>query len=389
MNIGIVTTWSERGAAHVSRLYAIALKHFGHSVHIYSRGGEEFDPNFFLDIDTITRDNSTNLFTPDYINKRKFTSWASKNKIDAIIFNEQRWLCPVVWARRLGIVAICYADYYRLDTVDDFAIYDLIICNTLRHYSVFKKFNNAVYMKWGCRPGDYKIATGSSNSVRMFHSAGVSPQRKGTFNLLKAFLSIGSQYENLSLTIHLQKHDQKYLVNRLTDIEVVKFNKLIDKNLYILKDVKYDENVYQEYDMYVYPSLLDGLGLSPYEASAAGLQLIATNEPPMNELNLPFSTFISVDRRISREDGYYWPLSISEPSDIESAIFKALEIYKYENRIDIHNYFKENYDIIKNFEVVNLQLNSIKNISIDFENSVYKKYSERTSLIRKILRLMF
>lgn len=41
MNIAIVTTWFERGAAYVSRQYRQALMR-SHQVFIYARGGEAY-----------------------------------------------------------------------------------------------------------------------------------------------------------------------------------------------------------------------------------------------------------------------------------------------------------------------------------------------------------
>ena len=41
MNIGIVTTWFERGAAYVSKAYADILDR-RHNVFIYARGGEKY-----------------------------------------------------------------------------------------------------------------------------------------------------------------------------------------------------------------------------------------------------------------------------------------------------------------------------------------------------------
>lgn len=41
MNIGIVRTWFERGAAYVSRQYMEVLAE-RHNIFIYARGGESF-----------------------------------------------------------------------------------------------------------------------------------------------------------------------------------------------------------------------------------------------------------------------------------------------------------------------------------------------------------
>ncbi len=40
INIGIVTTWFERGASYVSQIYMKAFQKEGHKVIIYARGGE-------------------------------------------------------------------------------------------------------------------------------------------------------------------------------------------------------------------------------------------------------------------------------------------------------------------------------------------------------------
>ena len=46
MNVGIVTTWFERGAAYVSRQYLEALRSdSNNSVYIYARGGESYARN--------------------------------------------------------------------------------------------------------------------------------------------------------------------------------------------------------------------------------------------------------------------------------------------------------------------------------------------------------
>lgn len=40
MNIGIVTTWFERGAAYVSRVYLEMLQKEDHNVFVFARGGK-------------------------------------------------------------------------------------------------------------------------------------------------------------------------------------------------------------------------------------------------------------------------------------------------------------------------------------------------------------
>jgi glycosyltransferase involved in cell wall biosynthesis len=60
-------------------------------------------------------------------------------------------------------------------------------------------------------------------------------------------------------------------------------------------------------DVYVYPSRLDGIGLSVPEALACGLPVITCDQPPMNEfVNSSNGRLVPVRRLYPRRDGYYW-----------------------------------------------------------------------------------
>jgi 1,2-diacylglycerol 3-alpha-glucosyltransferase len=100
MNIGIVTTWFERGAAYVSRAYYETLSKQC-NVFIYARGGESFgtgDPNWDIPNIKWTTLNSVK------IDKNDFIKWIDHNQIKLILFNEQEhWWPPVIWANEVGV----------------------------------------------------------------------------------------------------------------------------------------------------------------------------------------------------------------------------------------------------------------------------------------------
>ena len=61
-------------------------------------------------------------------------------------------------------------------------------------------------------------------------------------------------------------------------------------------------------DVYVYPSRLDGIGLTQAEALACGLPLIVSDNGPMNEfVDDSNGRVVKIDRLYARNDGYYWP----------------------------------------------------------------------------------
>src|SRR5699024_10645179 len=85
------------------------------------------------------------------INFRHFQSWVKSNNIDIIFFNEQNQI-EVVYKLKTTFPNIkigSYIDYYKENTVKEFYLYDFLICNTKRHYFVFKDHPQCYYVPWG------------------------------------------------------------------------------------------------------------------------------------------------------------------------------------------------------------------------------------------------
>src|SRR5690606_37396238 len=82
------------------------------------------------------------------------------------------------------------------------------ICNTKRHYSVFKNHPQAYYIPWGVNIELFKPKHDLSRpgivrkEIIFFHSVGMS-LRKGTSNLIQTFIS-GELYKKAKLVIHSQ-----------------------------------------------------------------------------------------------------------------------------------------------------------------------------------------
>jgi glycosyltransferase involved in cell wall biosynthesis len=320
MNIGIVTTWFERGASQVSRQYRDILKS-EHNVFIYARGGENYAKN---DSNWNTSDvtwGKKTIFqtngTP--IHKSDFKRWITKNNIEIILFNEQQWWLPIIWAKDWGVTVGSYIDYYTKDTVPFFEVFDFLICNTKRHFSAFNWHKNSHFVMWGTDTSLYKPIKNSNQKLVFFNSAGHNPDRKGVGDLIDAFHSLNP--EGAKLLIHSQVDLFKYYASKKNKIQ-----KLIqDKKLDIITKTVGAPGLYHLGDVYCYISKLDGIGLTVPEAISCGLPVIAPNHPPMNEfvkdgIN---GKLVDVDGTYFREDGYYWPqIKVNNNS-----LKKALQFY--------------------------------------------------------------
>lgn len=316
MNIGLVSTWFERGAAYVTKMYKEALDE-KNNVLIYARGGEHFardDKNWNQDYVTW----GLNLRGTS-INERHFKKWITKNKLDVIFFNEQRDFSIVAKMKKEfpHIKFGSYIDYYTEPMIKLYEIYDFIICNTKRHYEAFKQNKQEkYYVRWGTNIQTYNDENKKQNEqVTFFHSMGMS-NRKGTDLLINAFIN-GKLYEQSKLIIHTQKS-----IDKTFNIET---ENLRDYNIEIINKTVTAPGLYHLGDVYVYPTKLDGLGLTLYEALAAGMPVITTDFPPMNEVidNDLIGKRVKVKQLHSRSDGYYWPLSICD----ENSLIESMKFY--------------------------------------------------------------
>lgn len=323
MNIGFVSTWFERGAAYVTRQYAELLKSAGHQVYIYARGEKFAIGNPEWDLPNVTWGKKLYDTSLDF---GDFSKWIKKNNIQCIFFNEQREMISVIKLKmnypkiKIGT----YIDYYTQNTVEDFKYYDFIICNTKRHYSVFSKFSQSYYIPWGTDIELFSYSNNMTDRVRFFHSAGMS-NRKGTDVLVDAFIS-GDLYKNAELVIHTQMPIEKLIQYPVDDL-----NKY---NIKVVQKTVTAPGLYYMGDVYVYPTTLDGLGLTMYEALSSGMPVITTNCAPMNEVvTNDVGRLVDVEEYKCRWDAYYWPLAFVNRKSL----------------IDAMQYYIENKEHLKEF----------------------------------------
>lgn len=356
MKIGIVSTWFERGAAYVSKQFYNTLISSGSDVVIYARGGEEYakgDPKW--DFPGVYWQEATSFVT-SYVQKKEFERWLDSEGIELLIFNEQHFWQPILWAKAKGIKTVAYIDYYTQETVELYNIYDAVICNTQRHLSVFKDHNNPIFLPWGTDVGLYKPnQCQSEGKLTFFHSCGMSPHRKGTDFLIRAAVLLKE------LPYKLIIHSQANLVEHLPMLHQ-EIDELV--SLGILETIEKTvtaPGLYTKGDVYVYPSRLEGIGLTVAEALAAGLPCVVPDNAPMNEFLSPFCLVTKIDKFIARSDGYYWPECHSE---IESLAIN-MKSYITKSREEINIIKKQ----VREHAISTLNWNdNSKNLNANLEN---------------------
>jgi len=311
-NIGIVTTWFERGAAYVSRAFRDALSK-QHNVFIYARGGEianKDDPRWSgPQVYWAQRLHATS------IDWNEFHKWVKDNKIDVVIFNEQQDHAPIVECKKFGIKTIAYIDFYRKGLINHFKDYTGLVCCTQRHYSVFKDFKMCRFVQWGTDVDLFKPKPKPEHhdKIVFYHSAGLGGVlfRKGTPTLVDAFKQIRDP--SALLIISSQRDLRGYPPEMISEVN-------INPRIYFRGETAPHPGNYHLGDVYVYPSKLEGIGLSVPEAMAVGLPVITTNNGPMNEFVSHNGTgkLINIHKFQSRVDSYYWDESLPSVDHLAS-----------------------------------------------------------------------
>lgn len=389
MIIGIVTTWQERGAAYVSRQYCDSLKN-NHEVFIYARGGESYaiyDKNWADK--NVTWGKKIPIHMPASIDLVDFKKWILRNKLEIIFFNEQQWWAPVLMCKKLGIKIGSYVDYYTEETIPFFAVFDFLICNTKRHLETFKWHPQVFYVPWGTDIELFKNRSylpANKEFITFFHSCGMSPERKGTDILINSFYKLGGKSK---LIIHTQI-DLKIALPDLGEI----IDKMLGEGvLEIINKEVSAPGLYNLGDVYVYPTRLEGIGLTICEALSCGLPVITSDNQPMNEfvddLNGKLARVVKFEKR---SDNYYWPQCEVDGTSLRESMqyyidnFSQIEKFKYNARqsAEIKFDWKKNGsnlpEIFSNIEKSEIDNGTFKKIT-EFENSrasfmarIYKRF---------------
>lgn len=357
MNIGVVSTWFERGAAYVSKAFVDVLLYSDNQVFIYARGGEDFG----------IHDPVWNAYEVTWGDRRaygeidwgKFLEWIRNYNIELIIFNEQVDWEVVVNCRKLDVKIISYIDYYKQDTVELFNLYDGVICNTKRHYSVFSSHSNCMFIQWGTNIDLFKPVDKKHEVLTFFHSAGMGGvnMRKGTDLVVKSF-------SRLEKPGHLIIHSQVPLESYGAISNIIENHPGIE---FIHKTIT-APGLYHLGDVYLYPTKLEGIGLTIAEALACGLPVITSDCAPMNEFVSDGynGKLIPVNRYISRSDGYYWPeCECCEDSmvDIMSTLIDEFQVTRLTKmKTNARKSAEQQFDWQINTSSIS---NLIKNITID------------------------
>ena len=273
--IGFISFWGwPRGQSYVTLGFAKMLED-KHDVFILKQGKNKDAPEF--------KNVNVEIFqVPNYeLDKKVFKLWVTKNKLDVVVFNEyNQWNDDgnnlIKLTKELGAKAYGFLVWERWQGNEQYKDYDRILVPTVSYERFMRvnKFRKFTYIPYSIDlkefPKDNKYEK-KKDKFTFFHPGGFGGvhNRKNTEVILNAFNLLNDK--NTELVITSQKQ--------------LKIDNLPKNVIIIDKELSRKEliDLYYKADATILPSKWETIGLPILESLAAGVPVITSNVPPMNE----------------------------------------------------------------------------------------------------------
>jgi 1,2-diacylglycerol 3-alpha-glucosyltransferase len=289
MNIGIITSWFERGAAYLGRAFMRGLERHGHRVFIFARGGEKYDFGPDWNMSNVHYSSSRMGTCPrckytGIADLEEFVRWLVGNRIEIALFNEQLDPEPMARCRVVGVKVVQFGLAYVMPMQFYRENFDLILCHTKLMYEIFRPTGVGRYVPWGVdakamAPGGRNLTT---DAPIVFHNAGMSfgNLRKGTPALIKAWDRLPRRDKRRAKLIVHSQLGLDVLYRRVPELRPVVEG---DPSIEVFVGTSKPPANYHLANVFAYPACIDSLGLTMTEAMACGMPLVTTDAQPFNE----------------------------------------------------------------------------------------------------------
>ena len=232
-----------------------------------------------------------------------FVKALKDQRIDLVLFNEEYDWDLVAMIKADGFQVATYLDYLHSDWLrppNPLDMYDAILCSTNRSWYLMPD-NNRYYIGWGI-PEDSVIQRPLDQRPYLFFEnagwLGIN-DRKGLGTLLECYEGLLKDYPQLAGSL---------LVQTQVEMDAEKNASLL-RGVDVMSGSMNQPGLYHMAQVYCYPAILDGLGLSLLEAISSGCAVICPDAPPWNEFvdHEVNGLLIPITHQREREDGISFP----------------------------------------------------------------------------------
>ena len=274
--IGLMSMWGfGRGHCYLAKMH-VDMMIPDYKVFILQQGAADKRDEEFYNYDK--KDVEIKINPTFDVSESEFTNWVSKNKLDAVIFNEyDQWtnnscdlptLAKEMGLKTFGILVLERFKSEQSERYDRVFASSQTFCRHMRAHKV----RNFTFVPYSLNLKEFpKYEKDNNRPFTFFHPGGFGGfhKRKNTQTVVTSFLALGDENAKLIITSQVPLN----VDNLPTNIEV------IDKDL-TRKELL---DIYKRVDVTVLPSKWETIGIPILESLAFGVPVITSDIPPMNE----------------------------------------------------------------------------------------------------------
>ena len=190
-----------------------------------------------------------------------------------LFFERHAWHPEILRiAREMGIATVCIPMWeWFLGKASEWKYCDLFVCPSIFTEKIVRSygFTNTCYLPWPVDLAKLSQRHVSGPARHFIHNAGLVDRddRKGTRDTIEAFCRL--KRSDIRLTVRMQKEAPLPPFDERVEVVVGNLSSVSD--------------LYSTGDLCVQPSKMEGIGFMVLEPACAGMPVITTDYPPMNE----------------------------------------------------------------------------------------------------------
>lgn len=294
LRLGLVTAWAECGMGYLAKNWVHTFnKNLDRlDYQIYSRAVPAFTPFRWKGGNVIDGPESMAIDHPH------FWGWVESFKPDVILFQDQNLYGSsdmqeeTARLRKMGIRTVNYPDWVKWSDLEKFrGLYDATLAHVRRNYHWFADIGveNPVYIPWGVILKNFPfVERKPTKRVTFYINLGTGTLRKGYPLIPDALKRMEGNF--IQRIFSPKQYDYKFIATAVENSahRVKKsFMKAFSANPRCELKFETADNetggLFALGDVYIYPTVKEGVGLTITEALSTGMPVVTTNYPTMNE----------------------------------------------------------------------------------------------------------
>ncbi len=294
IKLGLVTAWGECGMGYIAKNWVYTFNKYPDKIdyQIYSRAYPWLSPFRWKGKNVINGPEQMEIDHPH------FWDWIESFKPDVILFQDQNIYGKTEMKKetsklkKLGIKLINYPDWIKRGDIEKYkGLYNINLSHVKRNHLWLKSANleNPTLIQWGVITNNFPfIKRKVTNKIRFYINIGTGTRRKGYQFIPNALEKMKGNI--IQRMIYPKQYNYNFIASAVenSNHRIKKsFLKYFQSNLNCELRFQTADNtsggLFSLGDVYIYPTLKEGVGLTISESMCTGMPVVTTDYPTMNE----------------------------------------------------------------------------------------------------------